>query len=268
MDRPSNSVGGSDANVIAKGQAYALNRQLALFKGELEWGTPTWAMQLGTLTERLHYDYLLEQTPEAERLGWQVIFTAPDKPRRHCTTDGMVMLAGEKTPVELKHTHTNWDWNGLVLQYYGQIQHTMYCTETKQLMFSAVFGNLEPTQIIIDRDDAFIEELNEKIDEFLWNADNDVQYVAEKKAKPIEVAAPKSKGQKLEQDMSTNNQWASLADEFLKTKQAVANHNTCKDAIKELSAGSLKTYGHGVIVTTNKNGSKIIRVDKMPGAGF
>lgn len=268
MERPTNSVGGSDANVIAKGNAYQLNRQLALFRRELEWGEPTWAMRLGTLTEQLHYDYLLEKTPEAERLGWQVIFTAPDKPRRHCTTDGMIMLEGKKTPVELKHTHTNWDWNGLVLQYYGQIQHTMYCTATEQLMFSAVFGNQEPNQIIIDRDDAYIEELNEKIDEFLRHADNDLQYVAEKKAKPIETAVPKSGGQKLEQDMTTNNQWASLANELLKNKQAVTDYNTCKDALKELSAGSLKTYGHGVIVTTNKKGSKIIRVDNNHGAAF
>ena len=270
LDRPKGSVGSSDANIIAKGDPVKLEQCRQLFMGEIEWPEPTWFMRLGSLTETLHLNWLMENDlAVCEPINVQDVYENESRPRNHATTDAVIFDPGGKFAdtagyyaIETKHVHTGWNWHGLISEYYGQIQHIIDMTETDALIFSAIFGNAEPAYMLIDRDNKFIANLRLNIDDFLAQCDSGKPYPLDEGFVTPLRANPKHKGLLLEVDMYGNNEWGEAASKLIETKAAIADHDAAKATLKELSAHTLKAHGSGVTVSMTKTGSRRVTIDK------
>jgi predicted phage-related endonuclease len=171
-----------------------------------------------------------------------------------------------KTFLELKHTRSGasvWD---KARYYMPQLQHYMAVTNTPNCYFSIIPGNDEPRHCVVDRDDAYIENLIKMEQSFWWHVEN--------KEPPEETPfgelaritktaeAIKVDGYRVA-DMTKDNLWTDAAARFLANQAAAKAFDQAKDDLRSSIGDDVgEAYGHGIIAKRDVRGRVSIRAAK------
>jgi hypothetical protein len=132
-------IGGSDARVIAEGNA---EQWQALKAEKVEGIRPVFSpdqrfrMDLGSACEPVLLRQLHDWVMPLGEHGVRVVF--PSDPYLRCTLDALT-LTGK--PVQVKMHFGSDDLEGLADYYYAQLQHELMVTGESELVFAAGFGH-------------------------------------------------------------------------------------------------------------------------------
>lgn len=255
------SIGGSDARIIMSGDQAAIERLWAEKRGESvpENLDDVMIVALGNLTEPLNADWFehemeLEVTDEQKRLYYH----AWDK--AHTTLDGLVRKTPDSEPiavVEFKFMFPfGFNKQDALEKYYAQVQHNMMVADLPLSYLSIITGAAQHVIIPVEQDLFYQIALLE--------AEKDFQDCVETGRTPgvPTIDIPLVERIKVI-DMSTNNEWTSLAFDLLSTKPAVDKHDKAKKAIKKLFPQDAKqASGKGVTIKLSSDGKQLINFDK------
>jgi hypothetical protein len=254
------SIGGSDAKIIMSGDQEAIERLWAEKRGESvpENLDDVMIVQLGNLTEPLNADFFehemdCEVTDEQKR----IYYHAWDK--AHSSLDGLMRKTPDSEPiavVEFKFMFPfGFDKQKALEKYYAQCQHNMMVADLPLSYLSIITGAAQHVIIPVEQDLFYQIALLE--------AEKDFQDCVETGRTPgvptIEI--PLVERIKVI-DMSTNNEWVSLAFDLLSTKPAVDKHDKAKKKLKKLFPPDAKSAtGKGVTINLSSDGKQLIKFD-------
>lgn len=258
----SRGIGGSDAMKIARGEWRSLyNEKLGLTEPDDLSGV--FKVQLGITTEPLHRRWF----------GMLTGFAIDDAPpfQVHPTYDWMYAnldgwLQDQGTFVEFKHTNARATLREKARYYMPQLQHYICVTGVPHAYFSIIKGNDDPEFCLIDRNQTYIDELVEMEKSFWWHVQNKIPPEIEPKGQAAGMEAKAADvlidGLRTV-DMATNNEWVSIAMDWLATREAAATNETKGKQIKELvPEDAAEAFGAGVIVRRDRRGRLSLRTMK------
>ncbi|ARQ95268.1 hypothetical protein [Bradyrhizobium phage BDU-MI-1] len=255
------SIGGSDAKIIMSGDQEAIERLWREKRGETvpENLDDVMLIALGNLTEPLNADWFehemdCEVTDEQKRIyyhAWE---------KAHSSLDGLVRKTPDSDPiavVEFKFMFPfGFDKQKALEKYYPQCQHNMMVADLPMSYLSIITGAAQHVIIPVEQDLFYQIALLE--------AEKDFQDCVETGRVPgvPTIDIPLVERIKVI-DMSTNNEWTSLAFDLLSTKPAVDKHDKAKKAIKKLFPPDAKqASGKGVTIKLSSDGKQLINLDK------
>ncbi len=162
-----------------------------------------------------------------------------------CTLDGWVDAI--PAPMECKCLNGfNPPKDQAVATYFPQMTWQMLVTDTKQCVFSCVFGGAEPVTELVSLDERYAAELWSRAEAFMacvWEMRPPVAMPA--------VEAPVRAERTV--DMSGSNEWGDAAATWLENLSAAKKHEKAAKGIKSLVPGdAIKAHGNGIVVTRNK----------------
>lgn len=163
-------------------------------------------------------------------------------------------------PLEMKHVGGFEPLEVIVERYMPQVQWQMFVTGAQKAVLSVIMGAREPITETIPRNDEYIAEMVKRASYFMD--------CVRRRVPPVElpeVPAPidptivhKS------YDLTSNNLWASLASDWLASKDAAETAKAAEKALKEIvPADAKKCTGAGVRVTRDRAGRLSLRVDEV-----
>lgn len=258
----SRGIGGSDAMRIARGEWRALyNEKLGLT--EPDDLSEVFKVQLGITTEPLHRRWFAKQT------GFKVDDASPFQVHRthdwmYANLDGWLPEQG--TFVEFKHTNARSTLREKARYYMAQLQHYIHVTDVPFAYFSIIKGNDDPEWCLVDRNDSYIQELFEMEKSFWWHVQNKIPPEIEPRGQAESMEAKAANvlidGMRTV-DMATNNEWVSIAVDWLGTREAAAKHEAKGKEIKALvPEDAAEAFGAGVIVRRDRRGRLSLRTMK------
>lgn len=116
----------------------------------------------GTKLQPVCLDELERRTDRVCRT-WEELCVSKERTWQSCTMDGFQEIDGVIGGVEVKCTRLHWNWNeGLPPYVYAQIQHQYSVTNLPIITLAVLFNGNEFYHKDIERDDEYIEYLNEK----------------------------------------------------------------------------------------------------------
>jgi predicted phage-related endonuclease len=222
--------------------------------------TDNFSVQLGSYTEPFHRDWF------QKRSGFlvnepQPFYVHPDQQFMFAHLDAW--LFERNTFVELKHSHER---NSAVLaaQYYmPQLAHCCHVVSAKECWISVILGNKEPDYTVVEVTQEYVDLVVEMETAFWWHVEQRVLPdiipvaklgVADKLVAEIPIGGMKA------YDMSTSNEWANLAGDWLSTKDAAELNDKAGKLIKGLvPPDGREASGHGVVVRRDKAGRLSLR---------
>jgi len=222
--------------------------------GDPTWKAPdyskVWAVQLGNATEQFHLDWIQQTTGDITRRGESLQHSSVDWAA--VTLDGWA--ADHKLAVEAKHVGGLEPANTIIDRYMPQMQWTMFCTKTPEIIFSAIAGAKEPRPVLIARDETYLEELVLRAGDFM----ECVRTMREPIANPF-IKPPLPVFSRMV-DMSKSNTWAAAAQDWLTNKPARDLFEVAAKGVKSLvPADAKECYGAGIRVKRSKNGALTIK---------
>lgn len=243
--------------------------------------THVWKPALGRCTEPLHRQWLARQLkqdlktppvgPKGELMsvmGSPIPGASVDDdfsgrmPVSYTSIDGW--LADDPfTLTELKHTHGRNSLPQLSEDYAPQVQWEMKVTGAQRVILSAIIGNEEPVNCVIDRSDELIERLDEQAAAF-W------QMVVARE-RPANVTADKTIGKMVKEqtinalkpyDFSKDNSWVSLAQDYIAQKDMADRFKvTDKEIRKLVPADARLVTGGGLTAKRDARGAVRITIE-------
>jgi len=209
-----------------------------------------WPVRLGEATEELNLDWYSEKNGQViSRRGEVCIHPRHDWAA--CTLDGWINDL--ECPIEVKHVGGREPLEVIIERYAAQTQWQMLCTYAEQCALSVIMGASKPVIEWLPRDQAYIDIMIERGQQFMEHVKNKTPPVA------LPAVAAPIDATKI-YDMQGNNKWAAHADEWIKTKPAA---DTCKDAEKSLKAlvpdDAKKCHGYGIQITRDRAGRLSLR---------
>lgn len=212
-----------------------------------------WPARLGEATEQLNLDwYEMKSGQPITKRGHVVLHRTLDWAA--CTLDGWDCIL--KCPVECKHAGGREPFETIIDRYQPQGQWQCEVTAASQFALSVIQGANEPRVEYIPRDVDYAAEMVRRGAQFMDCVRNRIPPVA------LAPAEPPCDPTKIV-DMTGNNEWASHADDWLKTREAADLNEASKDALKALVPGEAKkAHGYGVSITRNKAGHLSLREAK------
>lgn len=242
------SIGGSDANAIMAGNADRLIRLWHEKRGEAEPEdlSDVLAVQMGSFTEALNVAWFEKQTGLAvTRRGDVAMLDNAGLPMA-CTLDGWV----DGAVFEAKHCGTRNTDAELFERYVSQLTHNCIVTGADRAFLSVFKGNGDWCMFEYALDADYADALVEAERAF-WAC---VQTGEPPAPLPL-PPAPKPVGV-VEYDMSTSNEWASHAIDYLDTILAADRHDIAKKALKELVPGDAsRCFARGIEIKRDKRGA-------------
>jgi len=151
----------------AKDYAYQLAGEYVL--GTIEQGYVSHAMQIGMeREEEARNRYSWDYDVEIKQVG---MIYKDERKDRLCSPDGL--LEGKNKGIEIKcpmvKTHVKYLLNNkLPVEYFQQVQGSMYITGFDEWDFYSYYPRLEPLRITVERDEKFIGKLDRALDEFCF----------------------------------------------------------------------------------------------------
>lgn len=167
-----------------------------------------------------------------------------------CTLDG---LDPEIGPVDAKAlsiwTRDVDQW--LIDMYSGQMQHQMFCCDTKKGALHVSVGMARPQSMFFERDDFFLTEYLDLCTKF-WG------FVERDEPPPgcSVTSEPVSPEKMREVDLSTNNAWVSAAADYINHQPAAKLFKTAEADLKNMIEPDVKrAFGGGLEINRSKNGA-------------
>jgi predicted phage-related endonuclease len=249
----SNSIGGSDANIILSGDTERI-RQLWLEKrGEAEAAdlSSNLSVMLGCWTEPFNRQWFEQLSGETVTSRGKV-FSCSRYDWRSCTVDGLIERSNAVW--EAKHTNAFTKPDEVLERYMPQLQHNMAVTDCDRAMLSVIFGNHKFEIFEVAADWLYQIELLAAEEHFWECVKTGREPVAFEPPPP-----PRPVGTR-EVCLEGNNSWASAAFDWLKHKDAAKTHATACTSIKSLVEDDVaRAFGHGIEAKRSKAGAISIR---------
>ncbi len=208
-----------------------------------------WAVQLGSVTEPLHLDWIARKRGNVSRRGEVVLHKEFDWAA--ATLDGW--LDSHQCPVEVKCVGGFEKRDAIIQRYFPQITWQCLVAEANQCLFSMIEGGREPVSEFIPLDAAYAKELMDRAQAFMA--------CVKSLTPPVTLAAVSApvKVDK-EYDMSTNNAFVSAAVDWLENKLNAKKFDEATESIKELCPkDGIRVFGGGILVSRDRaNRLKIV----------
>jgi predicted phage-related endonuclease len=252
LEKRKNKLTASRVACLMRGDKYEIDRLYQEMIGEQqpEDLRHVWPVRLGEATEQLNLDWFEEKNRLEVTLRGEVQVHV-EHTWAACTLDGWVTHTRE--PIEAKHVGGREPLEIVIERYQPQMQWIMFVTEAKNCILSVIMGASEPIVEIIERDDAYIEEMFKRGKQFMWHVENRVPPVE------LEPVPPPVDATKV-YDMTSNNQWMSSAFEWLETVDEAAANKDAEKILKSLvPTDAKKCNGGGVMITRNRAGALSLR---------
>lgn len=262
IERRRHFIGGSDATIIAGGDAAKINK-LARFKRGLEPAEDLSHLifvMLGLVTEPFILGWAERQLGiRVERRGEEVVH------RRHqhirCTLDGWAAnYNGRRALLQVKHVNQFSKEDEVVAKYTPQVQHELMVSQADVAILIMMIGTMNFVARVIEHDPVFQADLLAKEASF-WAA---VQEGRDPEIEgPILTKAEAAAGRFEECDMSASNAWGDAADRYLKNQVAYEAFTKATADLKALVPATAKmAFGKGVQIKVDKKNA--MSVSKMP----
>lgn len=248
------SIGGSDANIIANGDPAALLHLWEIKTGQAEPEdlSAVLPVQMGTWTEPLNVHwYTLTTGNEVTGRGESVRGQIHDF--MTCNLDGRV--SAREAIFEAKHVNAFSKIEEVVQRYMAQLHHNMSVCGVSRAVLSVFMGTLKYEHFEVEADPFYTATLIEAERAF-WDC---VQTMTPPGEIRIE-AAPALPAQMRTVDMAGDNQWGDLAATWLESKPHAIRFKACELSIKDrIEFDVSEAFGNGVKCTRAKNGALTIR---------
>lgn len=248
-------LGGSDAWALMNDKWMDVY-QLKLGEIQPEDLSGVFKVQLGAYTESFHLDWLqrtmgeiwhrdeFRQHPEHERIAGHI--------------DGWIME--KDTFIEVKHSSGAQSMEQLVDRYLPQMAHYCLIHATDTCWFSVIQGNEEPDPVKVTVPQDYIDnllkaellmiEMIENRTPPLVNQGNDAAISGKNFAADVAINDMRTV------DMTSSNEWAFLAADYLECEPQAKKFNDTKAAMKELVERDVaRAYGHGIEIKRDKRGA-------------
>lgn len=248
-------IGGSDANTIMSGNEDRILSVWRQKRGEAEPDdlSDVLAVQMGSFTEPLNVAWYEKQTGNAVADRGEV-YVHPCYSFMRATLDGVVhdpLDPNARMVFEAKHCNEREAPETLFDRYLPQLTHNTLCTGASGAVLSVFQGNAKWWALEYDLDGDYAARLIEAEQAF-WRC---VRTGEPPAPIPDDTPKPKPRGVR-EYDMTGNNEWASLAGEYIETLVAAQRHESAKRDIKKLVPDDAsKCAGHGIAINRDKRGA-------------
>lgn len=245
-------LGGSDATVIMSGDAERITRLWLEKRGEAEPENLDHVLpvQMGSFTEPLNRMWFTRQTGRPiTHVGDELI--SLDYPFMGCTLDG---LTDDGTTIwEAKHVNAFAKDDEVLARYMPQLHHNMIVAGLDRAVLSVFIGTLKWVKFEVEYDAIYAAALMGAEADFWDCVLNGSAPVAAPFIAPPVPAIRKA-------DMTGNNEWHSVAADWLEHKPAAAKFEKAVKAIKGLvPEDAVEAYGAGICVSRAKNGALTIK---------
>ena len=265
MYKRKNTIGGSDATRIMKGDWYNLYNEIKGFEKpeDLSWKV---AVQIGIATEELNRMFFQhESNMPVSKYRWSDA-QFPDKlDWRHASYDGICKTPTKNwVPLECKHTYQNNTIQKVVETYYAQLHHYMFISNIEFIYLSVFFGNFDYQYCKVSQDKKYMNELVKQTCKFRQMLESNTipsrDIEEHKHSKSIVLDNMIS----IDFDKKKNNQFTSLATEWCSTKDTHDLHKDLGKQLKEIVPNNCRfASGSGLQIARNKANHLSIR--KMKG---
>lgn len=244
-------IGGSDATRIMTGNWYDLWAEKTSRK-EPDDLSDNLAVQLGTYTESFHVDWFSKQTNiNNQKIRTQVTY---DCIENGVPYKGTVDARIEDAILECKHTNAFTNMKEQLARYMPQLQFYMQISGVKECYLSCIFGNSTWDYRKVSFDGAYVNHMNIAIKAFWTCVEDDTA--------PTDGAPPAANTDKIpindmvRRDASADNQFISIAHDFMATMNDAKSHEAYKKMLKELVApNEREVYSPVITISRDKRGS-------------
>jgi len=247
-------IGGSDANIILGGDPRAIHDLWMEKTGrkEAEDLSGILPVMLGSWTEEFNRYWYEKQTGRSVFDEGRV---AKGGDYRAATLDGMTNVAtGELAVFEAKHVNPFSKIEEVVQRYMPQLHHNMHCAEAEYAVLSVLLGTQawECFEVALDR--PYLSAVLEHEAAF-WDAVQNDHPPVDLPPPPVIVLPSKYRSV----DMTGNNEWASLAADWLENRTAAKTFEAATKTIKALVEPDVgAATGHGIQAKRSKAGALTI----------
>lgn len=246
-------VGGSDANIILGGDPRAIHDlwQQKTGRKDSEDLSGVLPVVLGSWTEELNR-YWYERQTGREVTDDGLVAT---RDWQAATLDGLTTTeAGEPAIFEAKHVNAFSKIEEVVQRYMPQLHHNMLCANRNSAVLSVFLGTQAWECFEVALDGAYLAALVEH-EEAFWDAVQNDHPPVDLPAPPVIVLPSKYRSV----DMTGNNEWASLAGDWLENRTAAKTFEAATKGIKALIEPDVGTAtGHGIQAKRSKAGALTI----------
>ena len=265
MYKRKNTIGGSDATRIMKGDWYNLYNEIKGFKEaeNLEWKV---SVCIGKATEALNRKFFEHESGmKVSTYRWSDAQFLDKADWRHASYDGICLTPTNNwVPLECKHTYPTNNINKVAETYYAQLHHYMLVSSIDFIYLSVFFGNFEYQYCKVSKDKKYMKELIEQTNKFKKMLDDNTipsrDVEEHKNIKSIVLDDMIS----IDNDKKKNNQFTSLATEWCSTKDTHDLHKDLGKQLKQIVPNNCRfASGSGLQIARNKANHLSIR--KMKG---
>ena len=268
-------IGGSDATRIMTGNWYDLWAEKTSRK-EPDDLSDNLAVQLGTYTESFHIDWFcnhINMLPTKQQSYELVENGVPYKgtvdaivvPNQEQFTNSsgntLPLDALQKSILECKHTNAFTNMKEQLARYMPQLQFYMHVSGVKECYLSCIFGNSTWDYRKVSFDGDYVNHMNVAIKAFWTCVEDDTA--------PTDGAPPSANTDKIpvddmvRRDASSDNQFISIAHDFMATMNDAKSHDAYKKMLKELvAANEREVYSPVITISRDKRGSLRITPSK------
>jgi predicted phage-related endonuclease len=242
-----NLVGGSDTNIIMGGNAEKILHLWKVKRGEEESEdlSDVLPVQMGTFTEPFNCQWFEKNTGKKvtaqgdSRLSLEYPFMG-------CTLDGLT--DDGQTVVEFKHVSAFAKEDEILDRYMPQLHHNMIVCGLERAVLSVFYGNHKWDKYEVRRDPMYAAIVVGAVADFWDCVQTGRPPVAIKSSTPVTPIR--------RVDMTGNNQWASLAQQY---RDNVAAHKLHDEAVKGMKSmieeDVMEASGYGINMKRDKRGA-------------
>jgi len=255
-------IGGSDATRIMTGNWYDLWAEKTSRK-EPDDLSDNLAVQIGIATESLNIKkFYSEYGIETQGPVGTVIEQATyEIDCNGVPYKGTVDARIPDAIVECKHTYESNTMSNQLIRYMPQLQFYMQVSKVKRCYFANIFGNRRWECKSVSFDGAYVNHMNIAIKAFWTCVEDDTA--------PTDGAPPSANIDKIpvddmvRRDASSDNQFISIAHDFMATMNDAKSHDAYKKMLKELvAANEREVYSDVLTISRDKRGSLRITPSK------
>ena len=251
-------IGGSDAVRIVDGDLHSLWMEKTGRKkpDDLSDVLP---VQLGIFTEPFNVQ-LFARKKQVEVSEQEVFNMMWNGVPCRGTLDGVFTEYGQRIGLECKHTNQTTNMTKQLDRYMPQLQFYMQISAISSMYLSCIFGNQKHDYVKIDADQEYQELLIKHIQHFWECVTTDTAPSHDLPAEMPSIDHIKINDM-VARDANTDNQFVSLAHEYIETKEAADRNATAAKDLKSLVADNEReVHCNTLTVKRDKRGFKRITI--------
>ena len=251
-------IGGSDATRIMTGNWYDLWAEKTGRK-EPEDLSNNLAVQLGTHTESFHIDWFCKENKvNSEHIIKQVTYECIENgvPYKG-TVDARIKdaITHEKL-LECKHTNAFTNIKEQLARYMPQLQFYMHISGAVECYLSCIFGNSTWDYRKVSYDEEYVHHMNETIRAFWTCVENDTAPTDQVEIDTTHMTDKILINDMVRRDASADNQFISIAHDYIDTMKDAKSHQAYGKMLKELVApNESEVYSPVITIKRDKRGS-------------